>query len=99
MSSGHVVVVLASASGTQEMGEFLVKSGLLAVSGLEPVTGQPLYNAGWLDAVGHDVLSPFLAMQASAAFKTPEAEGSKLSFVVKTAAEEPVVIHKVVVGD
>lgn len=97
VSEGGIAVVLATAEGSGEMADLLTASGLLAASAVTDVTGETLENAGWLDSLGQNVLSPFLAKPSSASIATSELPGPKLSFVVRTEAGAPVAIHRVVV--
>ena len=96
---GGVIVVMAAATGTNEMKNFLTASGVLATDALIDVSAQTVENEGWLDAVGQNVLSPFLAKTSSAAFDTSEVPGPTTSFVVVDQVDAPVVVHKVVIGN
>jgi hypothetical protein len=96
LAEGGVVVTLATATGTNEMDEFLTASGLLDTTALSGVAGQSLFNEGFLDALGQNVLSPFLAKASSARIETTEVPGPDTSFVILTGDDVPVAVHKVV---
>jgi hypothetical protein len=96
LADGGVVVTVATATGTNEMDEFLTTAGLLEVTGITGIAGQNVYNEGFLDALGQNVLSPFLAKASSARFETSEVPGPETSFVILTANDDPVAVHKVV---
>jgi hypothetical protein len=90
---------MATAAGSNDMAGFLTGSGVLQTGALTPISGQPVDNVGWLDALGQNVMSPFLAKQTSASIVTGELESATTSFVVVDAQGAPVAVHKVVLGN
>jgi hypothetical protein len=96
LAEGGVVVTLATATGTNEMDEFLTASGLLDTTAISGIAGQNVFNEGFLDALGQNVLSPFLAKASSARIETTEVPGPDTSFVILTGDDVPVAVHKVV---
>ncbi|MBE7480947.1 MAG: hypothetical protein HS104_13320 [Polyangiaceae bacterium] len=99
VQKGGVVVVASGGGGTGEMGALIQSAGLLSVSGQTDVTGQVLFNLAPWDAVGLNVLSPFLALNRTCSFTTSAQSGPGLTFVVSGAADAgaaaPVVVHRV----
>ncbi|MEJ7733229.1 MAG: hypothetical protein WKG00_29045 [Polyangiaceae bacterium] len=96
LAEGGVVVTLATAIGTNEMDEFLTSAGLLDTTAISGVAGQNVFNEGFLDALGQNVLSPFLAKASSARIETTEVPGAQTSFVILTSDDAPLAVHKVV---
>lgn len=99
VQKGGVVVVASGGGGTGEMGALIQNAGLLSVSGQANVTGQVLFNQAPWDAVGLNVLSPFLAQNRTCSFTTSAQPGPGITFVVSGAADAgsapPVVVHRV----
>ena len=97
-SAGGIVVGLSG--GTSEMDQFFSQSGLLAVSAQTSVTGSMLYNRAPADALGVNVISPFLAPVDSCTFTTSVVPDANTIFVVRDvagpAAGNPVVVHRVI---
>jgi hypothetical protein len=96
---GGVVVALATDGGAGGMDALLTNAGLLAVEGLSSVDGEVLENQGMLDAIGVNVLSPFIAKHDSAALTTSEVPGPRLDYVIVTDQGAPVVIHKLIIAE
>jgi hypothetical protein len=94
--SSGTVIVLASTAGTSEMKDLLTSANLMTVSSMSVVTGQPVKVQDYLDAVGENVLSPFIAKVASVTFTTPEPPTDTLSFSLVDDSGAPVVAHKVI---
>ena len=97
VAAGGVVIVLSG--GTGEMDQFLSASQLLDVSGQTVVTGSKLYNrSGGLDALGQNVITPFLAPLSSCTFTTAMMPDINTSFVLTDTASgvfgAPAVVHR-----
>ncbi|MEZ4229096.1 MAG: hypothetical protein R3B89_08035 [Polyangiaceae bacterium] len=94
---GGVVITLSG--GTGEMDQFLTQSGLLPLTSLTEVTGQLLHNRAPGDAVGLNVLTPFVAPQTSCTFQTSLTPSSLDVFVVRDqpapGVGEASVIHRI----
>ncbi|MEZ4224699.1 MAG: hypothetical protein R3B13_27355 [Polyangiaceae bacterium] len=95
--AGGTVVVLAAAGG--EMDELIANAGLLSVSAL---TAQPtitLYNRAPADAVGVNVLSPFISLNQTCTLTTSATPSTSTVFVVTDAPSpaqgNPVVVHRI----
>jgi hypothetical protein len=96
--AGGVVVGLMSAAGTAEMSELFTNANLLSVSGQTSVTGSTIYNQAPADAVGVNVLSPFLAVKDTCKLTTSATPSSSTVFVVgdtQTPSNSPVVVHRI----
>ncbi|HEY1534851.1 MAG TPA: hypothetical protein VGF76_12560 [Polyangiaceae bacterium] len=93
-------VVIALSGGTSEMDQFLTNSELLDVSQQTVVSAGTLYNRAPADAMGINVISPFLAPMNSCTFTTSLAPDSDDIFVVEDtkspAVGSPVVVHRVI---
>ncbi len=94
---GGVVITLSG--GTGEMDQFLSQSGLLALTGMTEVTGQLLHNRAPGDAVGLNVLTPFVAPRTSCTFQTTVTPSSLDVFVIRDqpapSVGEPTVVHRI----
>ena len=100
VKAGGVVVVPTGGGGTGEMGQLLTNAGLLAVSAQPSATGSVLYNQAPSDAVGLNVISPFIAQKQSCTLTTSAVPGPSTVFVVTNApadagAGSPVVVHRI----
>lgn len=96
VAAGGVVVVTSGGGGVGEMASFIESAGLLTTSGQTEVTGQVLFNNAPSDAVGLNVLSPFMAQNRTCRFTTTETPSNLLTFVVSEGgAAGPVVVHRV----
>ena len=97
-SAGGIVIGLSG--GASEMDQFFSASGLLDVSAQSSVTGAMLYNRAPADAMGINVISPFLAPADSCTFTTGAVPDADTIFVVRDvpgpAAGKPVVVHRVI---
>lgn len=98
-AAGGIIIVLSGGNG--EMDQFLSSSQLLDVSGQTVVTGSKLYNRGGGDAVGKNVISPFLAPLSSCTFATSVVPDGVLTAFVLTDTQSgvpgaPAVVHHVV---
>jgi hypothetical protein len=104
VKAGGVVVVLLSATGQNQMPAFLTSSGFGPVTAAADATGSShvLWNTAPSDAVGVNVLSPFIGRPETAAMATNMTPGIGTTFVVveKLAGDaglgNPVVIHRVI---
>ena len=97
---GGVVVVASGGAGTGEMDTLVSNAGLLSVSGQTLLSGTVLYNNAPFDAVGLNVLSPYLALKQSCTWDTSVTPGPQLVFVVGSASPDagsgnPVVVHRI----
>ncbi len=95
--AGGTVVVLASAGG--EMHELIDNAGVLQVSALTQQSGLTLYNRAPGDAVGINVLSPFISLNDTCTMTTSVPPSTSNVFVV-TDAPAPgvgnvVVVHRI----
>ena len=94
------MVVLSGGAGTAEMDDFMTSAGLLPVTSETDATGRTLYNRAQFDAIGLNVVSPFVAYAASCTFQTTATPGPETSFVVMDAPSpspgDPVVVHRVI---
>jgi hypothetical protein len=99
-AAGGVIVGLSSGGGTAEMDQLFTSAELLDVSAETSVTGQTLYNRAPADALGINVISPFLAPKSSCTFTTSTAPDADTIFVIRDAASPaagaPVVVHRVI---
>jgi hypothetical protein len=98
--AGGVVVIPSGGGGTGEMGALVTNAGLLTVSAQPVITGSVVYNTAPADAVGLNVLSPFVALNRSCTFTTSAAPGPSTVFVVTNGGPDagspsPVVIHRI----
>lgn len=97
--AGGTVIVLDGADGVDQMPDLLTKADLLSVTGDTNVSGSELYNRAPTDAIGLNVLSPFLAYQLSCTFTTSVTPSSTTAFVVTNSPPDaglgaPVVVHR-----
>ncbi|MEP7050003.1 MAG: hypothetical protein ABJB12_06605 [Pseudomonadota bacterium] len=97
-AAGGVVLVLSG--GKSEMDQFLSNSELMDVTGQTVVNNAFLYNRAPADALGINVISPFLAPMNSCTFTTSLTPDSDDIFVISDAAapsaSSPVVVHRVI---
>lgn len=97
-AAGGTVIVLSG--GTSEMDQFLSSAELLDVTAQNVVSNTTLYNRAPADALGINVISPFLAPVDSCTFSTSQVADALDVFVVTDAAApatgSPVVIHRVI---
>ena len=93
-------IVIGLSGGATEMDQFFSASSLLDVSAQTSVTGAMLYNRAPADAMGTNVISPFLAPVDSCTFTTSVVPDADTIFVVRDepgpAAGKPVVVHRVI---
>ncbi|MEO7096933.1 MAG: hypothetical protein ABI175_26980, partial [Polyangiales bacterium] len=95
--TGGVVVVLDGGGGIGEMPAFLSASGLLATSGHTSISGKTVDVIAPADAIGIDVLTPYLAGNKSVTFTLTTAPSPTIVVVVEEPTSSgPVVIHRVV---
>ncbi len=99
-AAGGVIVALSGGDGTKEMDQLFTNSGLLDVSAETSAAGVTLYNRAPADALGINVISPFLAPTNSCTFTTGTVPDSDDIFVIRDAASpavgSPVVVHRVI---
>ena len=97
-AAGGMVVVLSG--GKSEMDQFMSNSQLLDVTAQTVVSASFLYNRAPADALGANVISPFLAAMNSCTFTTSLTPDSDNIFVISDAAPpmvgSPVVVHRVI---
>jgi hypothetical protein len=97
-AAGGVVIVLSG--GKSEMDQFLSNAQLMDVTGQTVVSNTYLYNRAPADALGINVISPFLAPMNTCTFTTSLTPDSDNIFVVSDAAPpgsgSPVVVHRVI---
>ena len=96
-SAGGVIIGLSG--GRSEMDQFFTNSRLLKVSAQTVVSGSTLYNRAPGDAIGVNVISPFLAPRDSCTFATSLTPDMNNIFVVSNARMglgAPVVVHRVI---
>ncbi|MBI5533853.1 MAG: hypothetical protein HY898_14120 [Deltaproteobacteria bacterium] len=103
--AGGTVVVLMSAQGQNEMPQLVTSSGLGSLDAVHDITvpSHILANVAPWDAIGINVMSPFLARPETVTLQTSMVPGADTIFVVvdntnpDAGAKLPVVIHRVVV--
>jgi hypothetical protein len=96
-SAGGIVVTLDGGGGAGEMPSFLASSGILATSGHTTVTGDTIDVVAPADAVGLDVLTPYLGAKDSVSFQLTVSPSPTLVVVAADATSSaPVVLHRVV---
>jgi len=101
---GGTVVVLAGQGGVGEVGQLISGLGILNVSGLIDRVAERLYVQAPGDALGINVVSPFLGINDSCAFSTADSATGARVFVVTDANPNdgvgaPVVVHVIVQPD
>jgi hypothetical protein len=107
--AGGVIVVIDGGDGTGEMhelinaGNLLDLNGKLTIDGQTDITGAQVWNNAAGDALGVNVLSPFLGTSHTCTFDTKATESNELIFVLgdQDASEMnadplPVAIHHVI---
>ena len=95
--TGGVVVVLDGGGGIGEMPKFFTAAGLLGVSSQTTITGKTVDVVAPADAIGIDVLTPYLAPSKSVTFTLSDPPSSTSVVVVQEPTSTgPVVIHRVV---
>jgi hypothetical protein len=99
-AAGGVIVALSSGTGTGEMDQLFTSAELLDVSAETSAANVTLYNRAPADALGINVISPFLAPKNSCTFTTSTVPDSDDIFVIRDAASpaagSPVVVHRVI---
>ncbi len=99
--AGGTALVLAGDAGTAEMDDLVTNAGLITATGQTSVTGDQVYNRAPADAVGLNVITPFLATAETCAFTMPPPSDSTTAFVITDTASSagslgsPVVVHRV----
>lgn len=99
---GGVIVVLSGATGTKEMSQLLTSARLLEVTSESVMSRQQVYNRAPADAIGVNVVSPFLAPRDSCVFTTPTPTDNSTIFVVTDEPESgiarrPLAVHRIAV--
>ena len=95
--TGGVVVVLDGGGGIGEMPSFLSASGLLAIRAHTGISGKTVDVIAPADAIGIDVLTPYLAASKSVTFTLDTPPSPTIVIVVdEPTSLAPVVIHRVV---
>lgn len=91
-------IIVALATSNDEMPTLLTEAGLLDIAGLIPIDGALLSKTAPTDALALGVPAPFSAKFKTSAIVATEPASSMLSFVFSddSAAQNPVVIHKIV---
>jgi hypothetical protein len=79
------------------MSDLINNAGLLEVSGQRDATAVRLLNRAPADAVGINVLSPFLSISDTCTFVTTSEPSPSTVFVVSPSEEvgSPVVVHRI----
>ncbi|MFO0565143.1 MAG: hypothetical protein U0263_05745 [Polyangiaceae bacterium] len=101
VGGGGVVVVASGGGGVGEVDELVTNAGLLSVSQQAAVpNGTVMANLAPFDAVGLNVLSPFVALKQSCTFSTSASPGPGTVFVVApmsgdAGASAPMVVHRI----
>jgi hypothetical protein len=99
VAAGGVVVIPSGGGGTGQMSELVTNAGLLAVTGQTLLGASVLYNNAPFDAVGLNVLSPYVSLKQTCTWNTATTPGPKVVFVVENGpaggAGDPVVIHRI----
>lgn len=99
-AAGGVIVALTGGGENDEMDQLFTQSSLLEVSSLTSATATTFYNRAPADALGVNVISPFLSPQSSCTLATPTAPDNDTIFVIRDAASpavgSPVVVHRVI---
>lgn len=99
---GGAVVVSTGGGDTSEMDDFLTNLGLLSVTDLPDYTGSRYYVQSPGDAVGVNMVSPFLGINSSCTMTTTDSQTGTLVFVVSDTTPSdgignPSVVHGIVV--
>lgn len=97
--AGGVIVVLSGGDGVGEMPDLLTNSNLLPVSAESDVTYSQLYNRAPTDAIGVNVLTPFVGTRMSCTFTTSVTPDATTTFVISDQGPtgpvgSPVVVHR-----
>ena len=97
--TGGVVVILSGGGGSAEMGDLIENIGLFSVDSMTNHDGGRFYVRAPGDAVGINVVSPFLATKKSCMFETAETPSGELVYVVSgpDPDQKPAVVHRIVV--
>ena len=99
-SAGGVIVALTGGNENDEMDQLFTQSSLLQVSALTSAPATTLYNRAPADALGVNVISPFLSPQSSCTLTTAVTPDDDTIFVIRDAAApaagSPVVVHRVI---
>lgn len=90
--SGNVVM-LATATGSGEMGELISASGVLEITAIHPAEPAEIESAS-PDALGAGVKGPFTGEQAVASFDVEIVAGQPFTPVLTTLDGAPVAIHR-----
>jgi hypothetical protein len=88
-----IVIVLATAQGTNEMGELLTASGLLTIKSLAPTTIAHVRNMAPADPIGHGVSTPLHGKQDLAYFMSDEPSVLSVGVVLDDPTGGPVALH------
>lgn len=96
-----VVVVLAGAGGTHEMGAFLDASGLLVGAEVQPSMGDALYVADAEDMLSRGLPERIASTPLCASFALPDGADPEIARVVLGENGDPVVLRhaRAIVGD
>jgi len=98
--AGGSIVVLSSGMGRAEMDQLMTNAGLLPVTAETNITFSQLHNRAPADAIGVNVITPFLGLRETCTFTTSAAQSSSTVFVITDSAPEagigdPVVVHRI----
>lgn len=98
---GGIVVVLTGGGGTSEVHDLIANIGLLPANQTSGYTGGTYQVTAPGDAVGINVVSPFLAAPTSCTFDVPGGPDPDVTYVVVAADVgpnngDPGVVHKIV---
>jgi len=94
LGGGGVVVIWTTPKAATATKSFLATTSLLDVSSIPSETG-PVVVSDWLDALSANEPSPFLPTGAALGFVVSTPPEPTMSFVIKAADGEPVVVHRV----
>jgi len=96
--TGGVTVILSGGGGRGEMGDFITNLGVMDVQSTENHDGKRYYVSAPGDAMGVNVVSPFLAVRTSCLFNTSDEATGELVFVVSGPDPEaaPAVVHRII---
>jgi hypothetical protein len=97
--TGGVTVILSGGGGRGEMSDFISNLGLMQVQGSENYDGERYYVSSPGDAIGINVVSPFLAIRTSCLFNTNDEASGDLVFVVRGGSAPdaaPGVVHRII---
>jgi len=97
--AGGVIVVLDGGTGVAEMDLFMTNAGLLPVTGETNINATQVFNRAPADAIGANVLSPYLTQKETCTFTTSATPDASTVFVITDQVGpplgSPVVVHRI----